>query len=568
MEPLPSEIFDFVKDCVDGFSEVSMDMKSVYSAKVFPHQVRGSGFCTKVATKAIIAEGAGLDKVMIEFIVSDGEYTVPCISHNAEEDYLVGGVEDAELTTFLEIITESQKRGRRVEVVGQFINHGRKRVFLVHMLQIDEGFKKSQLTEKQFKEFKSLCSKHNQPKNRWDAVGTTTPLALMLRDDTLWAELYAQPFLKMAVILFCLSPLRKQDMIHIGIVSSHGEGKDHLVERVIQPLVPARLAGSGKMATIPGLFGAMSGDDLNTIEIGLLPKMNHERVAISEFQTWSDETFGELMNMMANGKIEMQKGALDIERATTLNLLFLGNPPNYYSEEKHDKKEMLAAFGKYTYQIISRLSLIFTQLSLNGGKAQDKIRNAIISAMDGEFTGNQLETKLNYWRLFFREYLRYVSHSVPKLKDTIGNINSIYDEMESRPQFQAAFCIRTVTDNRKYQEFANLVRAFARLQGDTKINGKHIKLAQYLFEVSLQTLTEEFPLNAMLEGVDDDLIKLFKRVKKKGSIFDTISEMRAGIKGLTNDKIDALIRSNALTKFDNGAYFVNDNWLEEIGGKN
>ena len=52
------------------------------------------------------------------------------------------------------------------------------------------------------------------------------------------------------------------------------------------------MAGSGKMATIPGLFGAMSGDDLNAIEIGLMPKMNHERVAVSEFQTWGDETFG------------------------------------------------------------------------------------------------------------------------------------------------------------------------------------------------------------------------------------------------------------------------------------
>ena len=29
----------------------------------------------------------------------------------------------------------------------------------------------------------------------------------------------------------------------------------------------------------------------------------------------------------------MQKGALDVERETTLNLLFLGNPPNYYTED-------------------------------------------------------------------------------------------------------------------------------------------------------------------------------------------------------------------------------------------
>jgi len=566
MEPMPSEIFDFIKECVDGFGDMVMDMEMVYNTKVFPNQVSGSGFCTKVVTKAIVAEAAGENRVIIEFMVSDGEYTVPCIAHNADADYLEGSIEGEALTDFLQILTESQKKGKRVEIQGHFVNLGRKRVFLCENVEIDDGFKESQLTKEQFKKFKALCSKHNNPKNRWDAVGTTTPIALMLREDTIWAELYAQPYLKQAVLLFCLSPARKQDMIHVGIVSSHGEGKDHLVERVIQPLVPARLAGSGKMATIPGLFGAMSGDDLNTIEIGLLPKMNHERVAISEFQTWGDETFGELMNMMANGKIEMQKGALDIERATTLNLLFLGNPPNYYSEEKHDKKEMLAAFGKYTHQIISRLSLIFTQLSLNGGKAQERIRNAIISSMDGDFIGNEVENDLNYWRAFFKEYLRYVSRMTPRLRDWIGTINSTYDEMEARPQFQAAFCIRTVTDNRKYQEFANLVRAFARLQGDEKINGKHIKLAQYLFEVSLQTLTEEFPLAAMMEGVDNDLIKLFKRIQNKGSVFESLAEMRAGVKGLTNDRVDSLIRSKALTKFDNGAYFVNDSWLEEIEG--
>ena len=30
----------------------------------------------------------------------------------------------------------------------------------------------------------------------------------------------------------------------------------------------------------------MSGEDLNSVELGLIGKMNNERIAVSEFQTW------------------------------------------------------------------------------------------------------------------------------------------------------------------------------------------------------------------------------------------------------------------------------------------
>ncbi len=437
-DAIPDEISTFAWECVQNFDNTILDMKQVYNRKIFDDVCEGSGFCTKIETVGIKHKDAGEGKVMLKFNLSDGEYSIPCITHNANEKYLGGRMDDDDLAEMLMLLTESQKQGKRIEVTGNYINFGKKRVFVCCSIKIDSGFKESQMTDKQFKKFKQLCNKHK-----------ITPLDLAMRDDTLWAELYAQDFLKKAVLLFLLSPEKKQDMIHIGIVSSHGEGKDHLVERVIQPVAPCRMAGSGKMATIPGLFGAMSGDDLNAIEIGLMPKMNHERVAVSEFQTWGDETFGELMNMMANGKIEMQKGALDIQRETTLNLLFLGNPPHYYDEEKHNKKEMLAAFGQYTYQIISRLTLIFTQLSLSGADAKGAIRMAIIDSMDGVFEKGNMKEDLDTWRNFFKEYFRYVSHIKPKIRPIMPRINSIYYEMENRPQFKDAFCIRSTTDNRK-----------------------------------------------------------------------------------------------------------------------
>ena len=226
---------------------------------------------------------------------------------------------------------------------------------------------------------------------------------------------------------------------------------------------------------------------------------------------------------------------------------------------------MLDAFGQYTYQIISRLTLIFTQLSLSGGSAIKEIRNSIISAIDEDFSSTGQEIIFNNWRAFFREYLRYVSKLNPKLRDYVPRINSTYDEIEARPQFQNAFCIRSSIDNRKYQEFANLVKAFARLYGDDKINWHHLSEARDLFEISLQTLTEEFPLAAMIEGVDNELIEIYKKLMIECPIAESIKELKSAVK-ITNNQLDVLIRSGAITKFDDGKYFINDGWLDKMQG--
>ena len=52
-------------------------------------------------------------------------------------------------------------------------------------------------------------------------------------------------------------------------------------------------------------------------------------------------------------------------------------------------------------------------------------------------------------------------------------------------KFKDAFNIRNKRDNRKYQEFANLVRGFARLQGDAQIGISHVGEAYKIFAKSL-----------------------------------------------------------------------------------
>ena len=63
-------------------------------------------------------------------------------------------------------------------------------------------------------------------------------------NEGLWADIYADDDLKQAILLYCLSPFEKEDMIHFGLITNPGEGKNHLVDKVINPLVRCRMAGT------------------------------------------------------------------------------------------------------------------------------------------------------------------------------------------------------------------------------------------------------------------------------------------------------------------------------------
>ena len=251
-----------------------------------------------------------------EFAVGDGSRAAPCAIHNGSAKQLGGGWDDSEeFKNALDLLAQAQYDGKRLRIKGQYRTYKNKRLFIVDTIEKDEDSKKSKLSDRQFNTFIRKCNKAN-----------LTPLEIMTQ--TLWEKFFAPDYIKKAVLLFCLSPYEKHELIHIGIITSHGEGKDTLVEKVIQPLVPCGVASSGQMTTIPGLVGAMSGDDLGSVDVGLLPKMNNERIALSEFQLWKDTVFGELLGAMANGFVQLTKGKLDIRKPTCVNILMLGNPPH------------------------------------------------------------------------------------------------------------------------------------------------------------------------------------------------------------------------------------------------
>ena len=112
---------------------------------------------------------------------------------------------------------------------------------------------------------------------------------------------------------------------------------------------------------------------------------------------------------------DIQKGKMDVTRHAMLNMGFFGNPPNYWNEADHKKEEMLAAFGKYTLPIISRLTLIFAKPTLtSGADASSKIKEKILQNMDKTVMTAGNKDKINNLRSYFREYLKYVSTLQPK----------------------------------------------------------------------------------------------------------------------------------------------------------
>ena len=541
---IPKSISDFIATATSNYQNLGANIEQLYAAKISQAKLEfGSGICLKMEEVPLNSKSPNPDQSAIRFMISDGTYAVECMAHNGNLDARPGGMDSDRLRNTMMMLTESISDGSQLCVSGAYQMMGRDKVFVASDVQRYESLKTSQMTDEQFETFTALCQEESTDMFKRNL----RPLELMLRDDTIWTKLYADDPIKTAVMLYCLSPQKKTDMLHIGIVSSMGEGKDHLIEQVIEPLVPCGMASSGKLCTIAGLFGAMSGDDLNSIELGLIPKMNNERIAVSEFQTWSQEVFGELMNVMANGKFSMQKGQVDTTRDGKVNFMFLGNPPREWKATE-SKLGMLGAFGEYTYQILSRLTLIFARMTLTDGNNDFKIEEKIMDSMNGKYQKAEFNNNLEMWRSFFREYLRYVSEMDPDITPVRKDIRETMDRIKANPDFSAVFLEdsqgnkRTSRDFRKFQEFVNLCKGFARLNGEREVSKESVRQAEQIFLESIRTLVADEGWKLMKAGVSQKLVDIHQQLEiyDDNGVYRSVSEMRKKVK-FSNEDIEKIV---------------------------
>lgn len=560
---MDARLTEYVKSCVDEFLDLDATVTEIYSSKINSEFCGGSGICIKIEDLPLLKRKGKvktrslddlLEKIAIHFVISDGNNAVKCMAHNGIS-LVPGGMDASSLTQGLNLLTDSQRNGTQVKIFGSYQLHDGEKVFVVEAILPQMDSKESQLTSEKFEGFLKVCRQ----------VGLQ-PLDVMKHDMTLWRHVYAADSIKEAVLLNCLSPFKKQDMIHIAVITSMGEGKDHLIENIMQPLVPTGVASTGKLCTIPGLFGAMSGEDLNSIELGLIGKMNNERIAVSEFQTWSSDVFGELMNMLANGYYTMQKGNQDVHREACLNMSFWGNPDKSYNDDKMDKIEMLEVFKEYTYQMISRMTLMFAQMSLSYGddNADKFVKRKIMDAMTGKFETPQAKAELRMWRRFFKEYLRYVSRIEPQMDNHEEAIFDMFsNEIENQEDFKRVFLQRSEKENRKFQQFINLCKGISRLNGHLEVQASTLAQAKALFQKSLQTLIENVPLNIDLMEADAEIQSLWAALLRNSNEgqYDNLLAAKKTMsdigKNFSDSKKDRLIELGLLTII-NGRVMITD----------
>ena len=118
-----------------------------------------------------------------------------------------------------------------------------------------------------------------------------------------------------------------------------------------------------------------------------------------------------------------------------------------------------------------------------------------------------------------------------------------------REDFKEIFLARSSKDMRKFQEFVNLCKAYARLDGSSEVLEEHIAQATDIFLISLRTLKEDFPLDEMAAGVNPRILKLYDSImsviEESGSLdLNTIKGMLPKSVRLNDDDLETMVRAS------------------------
>jgi hypothetical protein len=116
------------------------------------------------------------------------------------------------------------------------------------------------------------------------------------------------------------------------------------------------------------------------------------------------------------------------------------------------------------------------------------------------------------------------------------------------PEFKEVFLARSSKDMRKFQEFVNLCKAYARLDGSATVLERHIAQATDIFLISLRTLKEDFPLDEMAAGVNPRILKLYDSIsnviEESGSLdIKTIKGMLPKSIYLKDEDLETMVRA-------------------------
>lgn len=561
------ELFGFARDFVDTlpktYNTVSVALSRI--GEVNDIDVVGNVIAVPEARPVQITKTDAKDKNRLAklenkvyqfFHLSGGSFTMVCCVHNVVglEAEFPHGKDPDDFSRLVQKLHEAYKNGRQVTVIGKYVtfrsDNKDYRVLFVDIINIEDDALTSKLSKKQFEKFIALCRKNG-----------TTPLGLFCNE--IFVSYIADDYIKKTVALLCLSPKSREEMCHVLLLSAPGEGKDYLIDKVIQPMVPCGKVESDQVTTTAALVGAMSSNDLSSLGVGILQKYNNERLAVSEVQTWNSSKFGALLNMMANGYYIVSKGKMqNVKRPATENILMAGNIPNHWRQDMEPMEKLDSVVGgknrQYAKQLISRMSLIFARISLQKNpdprlKAFRMLENMDNNSAiaDGAFFENDenikdvclnidisnreksriirghktdimrsngmydkkiiKNLKLEIWQEFFGQYFKFVSRLNIHVEPAGESIYRTMQSMVGRDEFSLILCNEAGDfDPRKWQQFVNLCKSFAKINGNTVITPVDISLAENIYKESLATLVDigaDILFSYNLDMVELDILK-------------------------------------------------------------
>jgi len=489
-----------------------------------------------------------LSQGVIQFFVLEGDGSaIPCAFHNVTglRDYPYGKDED-EYERLAADVLDACRYGYTVTVTGRFVNmvshRQRQRVLYVDHINVEDSALQSKITPNQFDKFMELCD---------DA--DVTPLDVFM--DEVFAFFDADDYLKKTIALFMLSPKSASEMLHILILSAPGEGKDYLIDKIIQPTVRCGKLEGNQQITVAALIGAMDKNDLSSVGQGFFSKYHRERSAVSEIQTWDSEKFSALLGLMSTGKVNLSKGKVT-EKSTDAceNILMAGNIPNTWTEGMDYMRKLDSVLGpknrEYVKQFLSRFTLIFAKVSLlknpdSWKKSQIILRNidADSAMSDGEKFARDTEIKTICMRddisnreksrlirerkitimrdsgmgddkiikrlrfaafqEFFGQYFKYVSNRPMPVEKIDDVLHRTLNSMADRPELKGILKTEAgSTDSRKLPGFTNLCKGFARVHGHCQIEKSDIDEAVDLYMESMSTMVENFGADILASGLE------------------------------------------------------------------
>jgi hypothetical protein len=588
------EMFSFVLDFVDGLPKIynTVDIALSQTGRTDPINVVGNIISIAEPTPVQITKqdyDSGdcnllFDKSYRFFYMSGESFNLLCAVHNVEglARFPYGkNIDDYEKVQ--QNIQYAYLHGKEIHVVGRYVTllsqRQQKRILYVDTVNVEHDSMVSKMKDSHFTRFMDLCDKAG-----------VTPLEVFM-DKIFTGHFDADEYLMKTVAVFCLSPGSRQEMIHILLLSAPGEGKDYLIDNIIQPMV--RCGKVDTETTGPALAGAMSSDDLSSLGVGVLQRYHRERLAASEVQTWDAGKVRVLLGMLANGYVSIAKGKmLDQTRPACENVLLAGNISNAWKEgmSKWEKMDSFMA-GKnkqFAKQMVSRMTLIYARVSLLKNPDPFKKARMIMENMDddtakkegdlfvmddvikeycsrtdlkqrersrlirerkvkllrdvAERTDDEIIRSVSHrvWQEFFGEYFKYVSNLSIRTREALDGIYRTLMSMTKRPEFSKIICNEAGDlDPRKLAQFTNLCKAFAKIHGHKHVMAADISEAETLFKESTETLIDDFGADLLTTGLDVIELDILKYISEHGS-----AEERDIRKFLRADSTDRFFDNN------------------------